>query len=117
MPFSSLNLLSSTAQLVFGVLSIWIAIVILRQRAPAGWIVLSGAILSILIFLFPTVGRSLWFGGQVSMEIYYAFVTSGRIVAQFLFLGGLLVHLQRRDQEAKRIADLEAILQDRDGRP
>ena len=108
-----LSALSIAAPLALAVLAIWIAVIVLRRRSPAAWMVLAGAILSPLMALFGTVGRSL-FVSSSNFELHMWIYILGSMVAQFLFLCGLLLHLMRRSSESERIAELEAIIRDRD---
>ncbi|WP_367874034.1 hypothetical protein [Luteolibacter sp. Populi] len=117
MSFSSnyafLSMLSIAAQVAFATLAIWIAVIVLRQRTAAAWMVLAGAILSPAITLFATFGRRL-IGSSPDFEFHMWIYFTGNIVAQLLFLGGLLLHLMRRSSESERITELEAIIHDRD---
>ena len=58
------------------------------------------------------IASALYYSGPGAANLYQA-LSIGHSVAMLTFLIGLLLHLQRRKLESDRIADLEAILQDR----
>lgn len=105
---------------VLGVLCLWIAIVVFRERNMTSWITLVAAILSPIFSLGGYVWqhlaiRNLSLSGMGTgnrfLEISQA-VFLGHAVALLTFLIGLLLHLQRRKLETDRIAELETILHD-----
>ena len=110
------QILSFALQLLLAILSIWSAILIFRSRNMAGWIALSGAVVYVLFlataYLLPVfVSRLPSFRGM-NEWIWSLYLAGG--VGQLVFLGGVLLHLQKKNAEAARIAELEAIIRDRD---
>ena len=99
-------------QLALAVLCLWIAITVFRQRSTATWMTLIGAILLPVFMLSSRIASALYYSGPGAANLYQA-LSIGHSVAMLTFLIGLLLHLQRRKLESDRIADLEAILQDR----
>ena len=121
--FSILQLFWVGLQVAFAVLSLWIAALVFRHRTAATWMIVIG---SIFWSLF-AVGANLipfaanWFDWNSSsgasgsprwIEIYQM-AHGGSSLGLLTFLIGLLLHLKRKSLEADRIADLEAILDDR----
>lgn len=120
--FSLYSLFWTGFQLAQVVLCLWIAVIVFRQRNSAAWIAISGAIAMPIFAIASRVvvatGASWGVGsmGGTSMPRYIQIsqaLSIGHGVAIMTFLIGLLLHLQRRKLESDRIADLEAILQDR----
>ena len=99
-------------QLALAVLCLWIAITVFRQRSAATWMALIGAIFLPVFMLSSRIISAFYRSGSLAGELLQA-LSIGHSVAMLTFLIGLLLHLQRRKLESDRIADLEAILQDR----
>ena len=113
MYFFSLSSLSIIYELVSIVICIWIAVLIFRGRSLISWMVLIGAIASVLARFLPRLVNIIPLPGIGSdSEAYYLFSMWVSIVANLLFLGGILLHLMQRRSESARIADLEAIIRD-----
>ena len=119
--FNYIQLFWIAFQLVQGVLCLWIALLVFRQRNMVAWITLVAAILSPLFSLAAQLWQHLALqnlaGGmnhyiEISQALYL-----GHAVSILLFLIGLLLHLQRRKLEASRIVDREASLHDLHQRP
>lgn len=109
-------------QLAFALISIWIGVIVFRQRTQASWIVLIGAILWPLLSLGTWLVSMFWSrlqwgstsGGGLDVTLVIQAIGLGGSLFQLLFLGGILLHLLRRSSESDRIAELEAIIRDRD---
>jgi hypothetical protein len=116
-PFYSVFQISSlVASLVIAGFWFWIAAILLRWRTVASWMVLVGAILSLGSLLFSSLGWPLLVqGGKFNSESFYWINSTASIVSRFLLVGGLLMHFLRVKSESERIAELEAIIRDRDG--
>jgi hypothetical protein len=105
-------------QIVQALLCLWIALIVFRQRTIATWMTLIAAALSPLFLLSARLLQHLAMpelrsrGLSRSLEISQS-LGLGYAVSILVFLIGVLLHLQRRKLESDRIADLEAILQDR----
>ena len=100
-------------QLALAVLCLWIAITVFRQRSTATWMTLFGAILLPVFMLGSRIISAFFYDSGSGTAALFQALSTGHSVAMLTFLIGLLLHLQRRKLESDRIADLEAILQDR----
>jgi hypothetical protein len=100
-------------QLAMAVLCVWIAITVFRQRSTATWMTLIGAILLSIFMLGSRIISAFFYDSGSGTAALFQALSIGYSVAMLTFLIGLLLHLQRRNLESDRIADLEAILQDR----
>ena len=114
--FNYIQLFWIAFQLVQGVLCLWIALLVFRQRNLVGWITLIAAILSPLFSLAAQLWqhlaiRNLSGGMDHYIEISQALYL-GHAVSILAFMIGLLLHLQRRKLETDRISELETILHD-----
>ena len=114
--FSLIQFFWIAYQLALAVLCLWIAITVFRQRSTATCMTLIGAILLPVFMLSSRIISALYYSGPGAAELFQA-LSIGHSVAMLTFLIGLLLHLQRRKLESDRIADLEAILQDRQQNP
>jgi hypothetical protein len=113
MYFGALSLLTILYQLVSVVLCIWIAVLIFRKRSLIGWMVMIGAIASLLGKCLPFLTNIVSLPGIHSgTQAHYMFSMWVNVFANLLFLGGILLHLMQRRSESARLADLEAIIQD-----
>lgn len=104
-------------QLALAVLCLWIAITVFRQRSTATWMTLIGAILLPVFMLSSRIISAFFYDSGSGTAALFQALSIGHSVAMLTFLIGLLLHLQRRKLESDRIADLEAILQDRQQNP
>ena len=113
--YSVLQISSIVASLVIAGFWFWIAAILLRQRTVASWMVLAGAILSLGSLLLSSFGFPLLVqSGKFNSESFFSINSTLSIVARFLLVGGLLMHFLRVKSESERIAELEAIIRDRD---
>jgi hypothetical protein len=103
-------------QLALAVLCLWIAITVFRQPSAATWMALIGAIFLPVFMISSRLVSALGDSLPGYSNLFQA-LSIGHSVAMLTFLVGLLLHLQRRKLESDRIADLEAILQDRQQNP
>jgi hypothetical protein len=103
-------------QLALAVLCLWIAITVFRHPSAATWMALIGAIFLPVFMISSRLVSALGDSLPGYSNLVQA-LSIGHSVAMLTFLVGLLLHLQRRKLESDRIADLEAILQDRQQNP
>ena len=118
MNFYAIEIISGVAQLLILGLWIWLAILLFRQRTKGAWIVLTGTILTVVYTILIYFGRPLLGSvfGFDSQHYYFTINMLGN-VSRLLIVGGLLMHLLQQRSESERIAELEAIIRDRDGTP
>jgi len=106
-----LPLLLMAFQLIFSGLQISIGVIVRRKQNSVGWMVVAGAVGGLLVYAGHRIIPGLM--GPSDLDYWVVLVSIGS-VCQLLFLGGLLLHLLRRSSETERIAELEAILRDKD---
>ena len=106
--------LSIVFHLAYVTLAIWIGVMLFRTRSLEGWLTMVAAVLGMMLDILLYVGprKSVFVGlGDLSLGNILSW---GRMLATLIFLSGILLHLSSYRSQASRMAELEAIIRDRD---
>lgn len=103
--------------LVIGAIEITASILLVRERNPGPWIMLAGAILSLVAHVATqVVVFTMNQGGNVgggSFSSIMSALTAASVLGTLLFVTGLLFFAFSRRALAARVAELESILRSR----
>lgn len=111
-------------QIVMAIVTIWAGVAFLRERSRLTWSLLMSAILTgvagcVVQVLIVGIYRRNWDDGTgVGSDLYEMLSVSSAAssLGNLLFYIALLLYALRRLNQARRVAELEAILQDYPGK-
>jgi tellurite resistance protein TehA-like permease len=104
-------------QLVLGIVTIWTAFAFFRKRSGLTWTMLVSGILTAVFSVLAQVLIAMmaadgWLNSSTGMMNLFQIGWSAGALGGLVFHVVLLIYLQRRRDELRRIEQLEAILQD-----
>jgi hypothetical protein len=113
---SSLDLLWSSTSLLLAILTLVIALRYLKHRDRGNLLIIVGGLLAGALGITSQIFRYLYYLFDPDwLGTAWGIVSIGVPFGQLIFLTGILLAVSRASNERQRIAELEAIIRDRDG--